>query len=92
MNINASIIDQRLNSVMNEMQKQAKQELGITDQTRLKSLAFVYLGVKTILDLEDVDAFDCLTEGGGDFSVDAIHMVVKGFLYNNFLQLFAVEI
>jgi len=74
MNINASIIDQRLNSIINEIQKQAKQELGITDQARLKSVAFVYLCVKTILDLEDADAFDCLTEGGGDFSVDAIHI------------------
>ncbi|WP_269544677.1 hypothetical protein [Dactylococcopsis salina] len=42
MNINASIIDQRLNSIINEIQKPAKQELGITDQARLKSLAYVY--------------------------------------------------
>jgi hypothetical protein len=37
-------------------------------------LAFVYLCVKTILDLDGDDVFDCLTEGGGDFGVDAIHI------------------
>jgi hypothetical protein len=30
--------------------------------------------VQTILDLEEEDAFDCLTEGGGDFGVDAMHI------------------
>ncbi len=47
---------------------------GISDSNRLKSLAFVYLCVQTILDLEEEDAFDCLTEGGGDFGVDAMHI------------------
>ncbi len=30
--------------------------------------------MKTILDLDNSSAFDCLTEGGGDFGVDAIHL------------------
>jgi hypothetical protein len=30
--------------------------------------------VQTILDLEDAHSFDCLTEGGGDFGVDAMHI------------------
>jgi AIPR protein len=74
MNINASIIDQRLASVVVEIQQEAAEELKIRDAERLKSLAFVYLCVKTILDLEHVETFDCLTEGGGDFGVDAIHI------------------
>ncbi|MBO0352272.1 AIPR family protein [Phormidium pseudopriestleyi FRX01] len=74
MNINASIIDQRLASVVNEIQEKSGAELGIRDEGRLKSVAFVYLCVKTLLDLGDDDAFDCLTEGGGDFGVDAIHI------------------
>lgn len=61
-------------SVSNDIRQKASEELRITDEGRLKSLAFVYLCVKTILDLDGDDVFDCLTEGGGDFGVDAIHI------------------
>ena len=74
MDINASIIDQRLSGVQDEIREQAQSELAINDAVRLKSLAFVYLCVKTMLDLDMDEAFDCLTEGGGDFGVDAIHL------------------
>ena len=74
MNINASIIDQRLAGVQDEIREQARLQLRISDEDRLKSLAFVYLCVKTMLDLSVEEAFDCLTEGGGDFGVDAIHL------------------
>ncbi|MDM8516352.1 AIPR family protein [Desulfobacterales bacterium HSG16] len=74
MNINASIIDQRLISVADAICQQAAEELRITETGRLKSLAFVYLCVKIMLDAEDAEAFDCLTEGGGDFGVDAMHI------------------
>jgi hypothetical protein len=74
MDINASIIDQRLASVGNLIRQKAADELNIKDETKLKSLAFVHLCVKTVLDLDDDDTFDCLTEGGGDFGVDAMHI------------------
>lgn len=74
MNINASIIDQRLSGIQQEIKELASIELNINDQEKLKSLAFIYLCVKTMLDLDAEEAFDCLTEGGGDFGVDAIHL------------------
>ena len=74
MNIFASIIDQRLESVIESIRQQASEELGIREAGRLQSLAFVYLCVKTILDLDDSSTFDCLTEGGGDFGVDAMNL------------------
>ena len=74
MNINASIIDQRLNGVSEEIKDRAREELGVEGPQRLKSLAFVYLCVKTMLDLDDDETFDCLTDGGGDFGVDALHI------------------
>ncbi|MFZ4525134.1 MAG: AIPR family protein [Chlorobium sp.] len=74
MNINASIIDQRLSGVQDEIHEQAQTELNIVDSGRVKSLAFVYLCVKTMLDLDPEETFDCLTEGGGDFGVDAMHL------------------
>jgi len=74
MNINASIIDQRLVSVVADVREQAANELNVTNDVKLKSLAFVYLCVKTMLDLDADEAFDCLTEGGGDFGIDAMHI------------------
>ena len=56
MNIFASIIDQRLESVIESIRQQATEELGISEADRLKSLAFVYLCVKTILDLDNAIA------------------------------------
>jgi len=74
MNINASIIDQRLLGIQDEIRQQAETDLGIKDIVRLKSLAFLYLCVKTLLDMDRDETFDCLTEGGGDFGIDAMHM------------------
>ncbi|HEL4776173.1 MULTISPECIES: AIPR family protein [Stenotrophomonas] len=74
MNLNASIIDQRLAGIQGEIQDRANEELGVKDAGRLKSLAFVFLCVKTMLDLDSEEAFDCLTDGGGDFGVDALHI------------------
>ena len=74
MNINASIIDQRLSSFIEQIRQQALDELRISDGNRLRSLSFIFLCVKTMLDLDDEETFDCLTEGGGDFGVDAIHI------------------
>jgi len=74
MNINASIIEQRLISIADTIRQQVAEELDITEAGKLKSLAFVYLCVKTMLDLEDIEAFDCVTEGSGDFGVDAMHI------------------
>lgn len=76
MNLNASIIDQRLVGTQSEIQQWAVEELKIPekDSDRLRSVAFVYLCVKTMLDLEPRDAFDCITEGSDDFGVDAIQV------------------
>ncbi len=74
MDINAGIIDQRLQAVREEICERASSELGINDGNMLKSLAFVHLVVKTVLDLDSDEAFDCLTEGSQDFGVDAIHI------------------
>lgn len=74
MNLNASIIDQRLAGVQAEIQQWANDELNINAADRLKTLAFVYLCVKTMLDLDTQSAFDCVTEGGADFGVDAIQV------------------
>jgi hypothetical protein len=65
MNINVAIIDQRLSSICDEVRDRAKDELNITDVETLRSLAFVHLCVRTMLDLPDDEAFDCLVESSG---------------------------
>lgn len=42
--------------------------LKITDEPRLRSLAFVQLCVQAMLGMNSEEAMDCLTEGGGDFA------------------------
>lgn len=76
MNLSAAIIDQRVTHLSEQIKEQAATELQIkrTDALRLKSLAFVFLCVKTLLDLTDDEAFDCLTEGANDFGVDALYL------------------
>lgn len=74
MNLNASIIDQRLNGVQAEIAPWAQEELNISTPERLKPLAFVYLCTKTMLDLDAQEAFDCITDGSGDFGVDAVQV------------------
>lgn len=74
MNLNVSIVDQRLVGVQDEIREWAAADLNVTDPERLKPLAFVYLCVKTMLDLDAQEAFDCVTDGGGDFGVDAMHV------------------
>jgi hypothetical protein len=73
MTINAQIIDQQVSIIRDLIRDRARDELNIRDEEKLRSLAFVHLCVKKMLDLSDDDAFECLTEGGHDFSVDAIH-------------------
>jgi hypothetical protein len=72
MDINASIIDQRLVGVAAGIGARAIAELNISGD-KLLPLAFVYFCVKTTLDLDEDETFECLTEGSGDFGVDAFH-------------------
>lgn len=59
---------------MDEIRQNAADELNIKDEEKLKSLAFVYLCVSTLLDLGFENSFDCLTDSGGDFGTDALHI------------------
>jgi hypothetical protein len=74
MDINAAIIDQRLTKLVEELQSDLQQELSVTDPARQKSLAFVYLCTKSLLELDHEVAWAALTDGGNDFGVDAIYL------------------
>ncbi|TAN72048.1 MAG: abortive phage resistance protein [Gallionella sp.] len=72
MNINASIVDQRLTGIVQEhlalIEPYAKND---TDKQR--SVAFVLLCASTSLGLPLEEAAELLTEGGNDVGVDALH-------------------
>ena len=60
---------------MTDLQKAAIEEKTTfkNDDNKLRSAAFAVLVVKTLLDLTE-EAIECLTEGGGDFGIDAIEV------------------
>ncbi|ACU89423.1 AIPR family protein [Desulfomicrobium baculatum] len=75
MSINIGIIDQRIRKLAEDLAAEFEARLNIkNDENKQRSLSFVFLVVKTILDLPDEQGLDCLTEGGNDFGVDALHI------------------
>lgn len=81
MNVNVGIIDQQVRGLATRLKPQIEDALGkALDETTARSVAFVLLCVKTMLDKTDDEALDDLTEGGRDFGVDALDVsdVVDG--------------
>ena len=75
MNINASIIDQQVRSLADRRKSAIEEKVRFkNDDNKLRSSAFVVLSVKILLAVTEEEAIECLTEGGGDFGVDAIEI------------------
>lgn len=73
MNINASIIDQRVRNLAEKLALEFEQRLRIkNDPDKLRSASFVYLTAATVLDCGETETLDMMTEGGSDFGVDAL--------------------
>ena len=81
MNINVSIIDQQVRGLAQRLHGKMEAELEAKlDDTKARSVAFVLLSVKTLLDLDEDEALECLTGGSNDFGVDAMAVsdIVEG--------------
>ncbi len=67
--LNASIVDQQVRKV-------AEDHVGRlgNDETHARASAFVALCVRGLLDLDLEDALDCITDGGDDAGIDALHL------------------
>lgn len=74
MDINASIVDQRIIGITESLSTELQEITGVDDAVRKKSLAFVLLCVSTVLDMALTDAIELLTDGGNDLGVDALHL------------------
>jgi hypothetical protein len=73
MNINVGIIDQQVRGLAQRLKAQIDEAVGKNlDETAARSVAFVVLCAKVMLDLTEDEALEALTEGGNDFGVDAI--------------------
>lgn len=70
MNINASIVDQRITGIIEDH----PELLPDGDENKKKSSAFVLLCMSTALELNLVEAAELITEGGNDAGVDGIHI------------------
>ena len=75
MSINIGFIDAQATQLVTDLAPEFEARLGIkNDPNKQRSLSFVFMVVRALLDLTDDEALDCLTEGGNDFGVDAIHV------------------
>ncbi len=71
MNINASIVDQRLSGILSDRADLLPEGL---DETKKRSAAFVVLCMSTMLDFSLEESSELLTEGGQDEGVDGLHI------------------
>ena len=75
MNINASIVDQRVLALSERYSNLlAEKEIPLTDNDKRKSAAFVVLCMSCVLQISIEEAFDSLTEGSGDAGIDGVHV------------------
>ena len=71
MNINASIIDQRVSGIVEDHPEWL---LGGNDSNKKKSAAFVLLCMSTCLEMTLEESVELLTDGGNDAGVDGLHV------------------
>ena len=71
MNINASIIDQRIAGIVEDYPEWLPEG---NDINKKKSAAFVLLCMSTCLEITLADSAELLTEGGNDAGVDGLHV------------------
>lgn len=70
MDINASIVDQQLNGIL----EKHSDKLPEGDENKKRSAAFVLLCMANCLDTSIEEAAELLTEGGNDAGVDGLHI------------------
>lgn len=71
MNINASIIDQRVTGIVDDHPEWLPEG---NDLNKKKSAAFVLLCISTCLEMPLEEAAELITEGGNDAGVDGLHV------------------
>jgi len=98
MSMIVDILDQRVRKIAEDFRDilMDRLDLQAQEETKLRSAAFLFIVMKTVLDLTDEEVIDCLTDGYDDFGIDAIHIgdvedgeftvTISQGKYNNSLQ------
>lgn len=71
MDINKHIIDQRIRKIIQDKPEWFE---GINDERQQVSKAFLILGIASSLEINTVEAFSNVTEGGGDAGIDGLYI------------------
>lgn len=76
MSMIVDILDQRVRKVAEDFKDilMDRLNLRLDEETKLRSAAFVFVVMKTVLDLSDEEVVECLTDGYDDFGIDAMHI------------------
>ena len=75
MSINLGIVDARVRQLAMELQDEFAERLDIrNDANKANSAAFTLMVAQSTLGLRKEEALECLTEGGNDFGIDALHI------------------
>ncbi len=74
MNINKSIIDQRINKIVADNPTWFLDNRMMSEPQRKTARAFLILGMATYLDIELEEGVNCLTDDGNDAGIDGVHI------------------
>lgn len=77
MDINAGIVDQQVTAVLGRVREALLAQMGsqaLNDEHKIRSACFAMLCLQHMLQLDEADALDALTDGGNDAGVDALHI------------------
>jgi hypothetical protein len=89
MDLDLQIIDLQVQKLVEKFAARLESELGIkNDPDKARSACFVFLVAKTVMELDDDEAFDTLVDGGNDCGIDALYVddVVGGTFTTTLFQ------
>ncbi|VAW32710.1 possible abortive infection phage resistance protein [hydrothermal vent metagenome] len=74
MDINKHIIDQRIRKIRDDRPEWFTEDKSEEEKKRNLSKSFLILGIASVLEIDITEAYDCVTEGGGDAGIDGMYI------------------
>jgi hypothetical protein len=74
MDINKHIIDQRIRKIRDDRPEWFTEDKNEEEKRRNISKSFLILGIASVLEMDISEAYDCVTEGGGDAGIDGLYI------------------
>ncbi len=74
MTLATQIVDQRISGILEQHGQVLRDEFSVgADESRMRSLGFLFLVAKTLFDLSDDETVEGIVDGGRDFGVDGLY-------------------